>query len=241
MEKVKAWIIVGFSSFFILLFGLTIIVLIPDLFKAEIVGKDSYIAIFAMLVFTVLLIFLLKYGIKKLKINKPQKITDYNRELDINFNSRIEFKDYRNLILELSFKLPVLLFYAGIFFIIVFNLITISDNISISIMIPVLIGLLLTPILIIYQTKRIYSTNKFFHEQVSYSLTNTSIKIKGESFDSEVKWTHYYKIKETKDFFILYQGNTIGNLLQKKSMKADDINEFRLFTKSLNLFKDLRS
>jgi len=59
--------------------------------------------------------------------------------------------------------------------------------------------------------------------------------MKGETFESELKWTHFYKIKETKNFFMLYQGKTIANLLDKKNMNIGDINEFRLFIRSLNL------
>lgn len=239
MEKLKAWIIVGFSSLFILIFALAFVIMIPDLFKSEIIKKDSYIAIFAFLVITTILIFGLKYGLKKLKASKPQKPINYDKVLDITFKARIEYKDYRNLILGLSFKRPVLLLYIGVSFIIIVNFFTNKDNTSIKgLTVPILLGLSLIPVLIIYQTKRIYNTSKIFHEQIIYNLTNISIKIKGESFDSEVKWAHYYKIKETKDFFILYQGKLIGNLLQKKSMNDTEINEFRLFIKSLILINE---
>ena len=135
------------------------------------------------------------------------------------------------------------MFYIGVVFILIVNLINVKNNplnhsdllFPLSIVIS---ALFLIPIITIYQTKKIYNTSKIFHENVYYCLNNNIVKIKGDTFDSEIRWTHYYKMKETRNFFVLYQGNMVANLLHKKFMNLNDIDEFRLFIRSLKLIRE---
>ena len=98
------------------------------------------------------------------------------------------------------------------------------------------LGIFISPILILRQTKKTYQTNKTFQEQLNYKLTNDSIHIKGETVDYVQKWTSFYKVKETKNFFMLYQGEGgVATLLNKKMFSDKELTDFRQFIQSLNL------
>jgi hypothetical protein len=243
MNKLTGWIILVVTSFLIFVFAMSLLVFIPDLFKTERQNNDSIIAIVFFVILLILLIFGFRYGLKKIKPNKAIEIIAYTKELDIRFNSRIEYKDYRNLIFGLSFKKPGYLVSLGFLFLILVNLYNQKEYFlsNHGLLFPLLASFLIfifIPLLILYQTKNAYKTSKIFHENISYALGNEVIRMKGETFESEVKWNHFYKIKETKNFFMLYQGKVTANLLDKKAMSDNDIDEFRIFIKSLNVIKE---
>ena len=100
-----------------------------------------------------------------------------------------------------------------------------------------ILGILLSPILTLVQTKKLYQTNRVFQEQLKYTLTNDSIHTKGKTFDSTQKWTGFYKIQETKSFFMLYQSERVATLLDKKMFSDNELNEFKQFIQSLNIQK----
>ena len=66
-------------------------------------------------------------------------------------------------------------------------------------------------------------------------LTNDSIHIKGETFDTIQKWTSFYKVKETKSFFLFYPGEGVFILMDKKMFTENDLSNFKRFIYSLNL------
>ena len=55
--------------------------------------------------------------------------------------------------------------------------------------------------------------------------------------DPVQKWTHFYKMKETKGFFMFYQGEGVATLLDKKMFSDKELTDFRQFILSLNLPK----
>ena len=226
------------TSVFILLFVVSMVVLIPDLFRTKDFSKDSIIAIVTFALFIVLLMLGFRYGLKMVMVKTTSTLANYDGVLCIRFSARITFKDYLNLIFRLSFRKPVFLIYLGFTLLIIVNFITSGSRIALQgdIIFPgvfVLVVVVLLPVILFFQTKRIYASNKLFHEQVSYSLDNNVITIKGETFESSIQWSHFLKITETKNFFMLYQGKTNATLLDKNAMTLPDRDEFRKFIKSL--------
>jgi len=164
------------------------------------------------------------------------EIVEYTEELNIHFDSQISYKDYRNLILELSFKIwhYVILLVFFVFYSLLFFISDVDINVKniISLVVIMVIGILF---LRLKHAKNTYQTNKMFHEQLSYTLDNEAVHAKGKTIESTVLWTWYYKIKETKNFFLLYHDKTLATFLPKKAFKTGDIELFRKFVKSLNL------
>ena len=235
MKKFIGWLSIILCSLFLLIF---ILVFFQEIFKIpDYMTIKEIISTGVSFVFVIILLIVgLMNGIKKIKKPKIRKAIDYTSTLDINLTGRISYADYRTLMLELSFKKPIYLVF--ICLIVVFSMSVINNesesNPIYLIIIPFLIiGFLL--ILVFVQIKKLYRTNRIFQEQMNYKLTNDSLHIKGETVNSSQKWTGFYKFKETKIFFMFYQGEGIATLLDKKMFTDDELTEFKQFIRSLNI------
>jgi hypothetical protein len=243
MKKLTGWIIIIFCSILLLIFAIALLAIIDGALIKNSIQMSVKEILSSSLGFAVvisLLIFGLRKGIKNTKKDRMIEIIDYDEVLNINLNGQIEYLDYRNLILEISFKKPIYLVFLGILLLLTLTFIVNRENImnqldSIYIIFTTIGVIILLPILSLIQIRRAYKTNKIFHEQLSYTLTNDSIKIKGSTVDSTQKWTHFYQIRETKKFFMFYHGNMVATLLDKKMFAERELHEFDEFLKSLNM------
>jgi len=242
MNRLKGLLIISLNVLLFFVFGLCLAVFVPDLFKKSIDHKNSYIASFVFLALLILSVYGFIKGLQKIKKTRTLTVP-YDKCLNIYFTSQIEYEEYRNLIFGLSFKRPFILI---MFSLILLNILNIFVNKSISLLdqsliLQIIIGLsvvIFVPLIVYYQTRQVYKSNKLFHEKIIYSIDNHSVKITGETFNSELKWVHFNKIKETKNFFMLYHDKVVANLLDKKNMNTEDITKFRLFIRSLNLYQE---
>lgn len=185
--------------------------------------------------------------IHQIKMMKQKKIVqpiEYTDKLNISFKSQILYKEYRDLMLELSFKRPVYIILAA--FIVFCGLsFFLNDHVTLNgviknptgVIIFVII-LLIIPLLTLRQVKNVYQTNKIFHEQLNYTLDNDAVHLKSETIDSTILWTRFHKIKETKNFFLLYSDKIVANLLPKKEFEDKEIESFRKLAKSLTLITE---
>jgi len=243
MKKIFGWLQIIVCSFILLLFAFTIIVLAINIIESgeplsgkmtlkEIIGSSI-----GFIVVITLLIVGLKSGIKKIKKEKVE-IVDYIGTLDIDLTGKIRYEDYRNLLLGLTFKRPTFLVFIGIFILLLLSLMNASnvlENSYQNFILFIFLGIFISPIFVIWQSKKNYRTNRIFQEHLNYKLTNDSIHIKGETVDSVQKWTGFYKKKETKSFFMFYQGEGVATLLDKKMFSDKELTDFRQFIRSLNL------
>ena len=239
MSKFTGWLMVILCSGFLLTLGGTF-VMIAFNFNSEgfsqMTTKEIISIAVSSIVVTILLIAGLRSGLKKIKKEKAIPIIDYTDVLDIKLTGKMSsYKDYRNLNLELAFKKPIwLTLLVSLTFLLVVDII--NNNASTLIVLIVSIGfLLLYPIFLLRQVKKNYKTNKIFQEQLNYQLTNDSIQIRGETFDSVQKWTGFYKIKETKVFFLFYRGEGAATFLDKRMFTDTELTNFKQFIRSLNI------
>jgi len=244
MKKLTGWIVIVFCSGFLLTFAIALVILIPDMMSKNSEGKMSIQEILNSSLGFVIVISLtivgLRNGLKKIKKDKVIKIVEYEKTLNINLTGQIEYSDYRNLILNLNFKNPTYLVVFGIMFLFLLTLVVngknmmnqFDSNLFIYLIITVF---LLLPVLTLTQIKKLYKTNKIFHEKLNYYITNDSINIKGNTVDSTQKWTHFYQIRVTKNFFMFYHGKMVATLLDKKMFTETELKEFNKFIKSLNV------
>ena len=241
MKKIFGWLQIIVCSFFLLLFAFTIIELAISIIEGgeplsekmtlkEIIGSSiGFIIVIALLIVG------LKSGIKKIKKEKVE-IVNYISTLDIDLTGKIRYEDYRNLLLGLTFRRPTSFVFICIFIILALSLMNASNVLESSYLYLILfLGFFISPILVLWQSKKNYRTNRIFQEQLNYKLTNDSIRIKGETVDSVQKWTGFYKKKETKSFFMFYQGEGVATLLDKKMFSDKELTDFRQFIRSLNL------
>ena len=247
MKKLTGWLIIITCSIFLLIFGIAIIVIIPGLLTNQSNVRSSMAdivrSLFGMGVAMFLFILGLRYGIKNVRNSKAIEIVAYPEELAIRFSGQIGYTDYRNLILGLTYKKP---FYLGLMAVILLNLFafitdqkTVTNYFYTNYFLLIIFGIfMLSPFFTFYKIKKQYHTNKIFQEILEYSLNNESIHIKGDTVNSTQKWSHFFKIKETKNFFMLYQGAGMATLLDKKMFNNRDLEEFRKFVKSIKAIRE---
>lgn len=244
MKKITGWIQIIFCTIFLLIFAIALIVIISGMLDEDYENQMSMMEIlttsFGFVIVIYLLIYGLRNGLKKVKKDKVIEIVRYDKELILNLSGQIEYIDYRNLIFGLTYKKPIYLLLLGviILFLLAFlvdreNMMNQSDS---NYYIFIIIGaFLLSPIFTIIQIKKLYNSNKIFHERLTYRLTNDSINIKGSTLDSTQKWTNFFQIRKTKNFFMFYQGEKVATLLDKKMFSDTELKEFEVFMKSLNV------
>lgn len=245
MRKFFNWLIIIICSILLLSIGVTLIMtLLPELLPRTVDTETSLSDIISILPGFLIVIAITSLGltraIKRLKKKKSINISDYTKTLNINVSGSVSYKDYRNLMLGIIFKKPTYLFYLVIFILLFFSTIngneSFSDIIANNLFIYFLIGIFcILPILTLIQIKKNYQTNKFLHESITYSLTNESVHLQANSFETTQNWTNFIKTQETKSFFVLYQSNNAINILDKKMFTKEEIREIQSFIVSLGL------
>jgi len=241
MKKITGWLTIILCSFFLMIILLAFLGIVhsritnpEDTIPME--TKEIAGIIFGLVFAITLLIVGLVIGIKKIKKIKPVQIIDYIDTLDINLSGRILYKDYRNLNLKLAFGNWIYIIFICLIFLCFLPYLIDNDSAgqitNLILFLLFICFILLIPIL--RRSKKIYRT---FHGQLNYKLTNETIQITTETTNSISKWTSFYKVKETKDFFMFYQSAGIATLLYKKMFTDEDLTNFKQFICSLNLKK----
>ncbi|MCE3076394.1 YcxB family protein [Chryseobacterium gwangjuense] len=86
-----------------------------------------------------------------------------------------------------------------------------------------------------------FHSNKKIQESISYTFTHEKIRTEGETFDSEFIWSTVYKVKENKDWFLIYQSAQTMNMVPKKYFTQDQISELRTIIRSNHVKAKLRN
>lgn len=86
-----------------------------------------------------------------------------------------------------------------------------------------------------------FNSNKKLQESISYTFTNEKIRTEGETFDGEFAWDSVHKVKENKDWFLIYQSAQTMNMVPKKFFTKDQISELRNIIGSNHVKAKLRN
>ena len=82
--------------------------------------------------------------------------------------------------------------------------------------------------LVIYTTIwRNYHSSNHLKEPLEIDLQQHEIKMRGESFYTEIRWEKMYKIVELNDWFLLYQNNLSAVIIPKKDFQYNEIVAFK--------------
>lgn len=92
-----------------------------------------------------------------------------------------------------------------------------------------------------FSLKNIFYSNKQIQETISYTFTEENIRTKGETFDADFTWKTVHKVKENKDWLLIYQSAQIMNMVPKKYFTKDEILELRNIIKSNDVKAKLRN
>ncbi|WP_288460766.1 YcxB family protein [uncultured Chryseobacterium sp.] len=71
-------------------------------------------------------------------------------------------------------------------------------------------------------------------------FTEEKIRTEGETFDAEFAWNTVYKVKENKEWFLIYQSAQTMNMVPKKYFTKDEITGLRRMITENNVKAKLR-
>lgn len=242
MKKALWWLLILVCAFLLLIVVITgITLLVPSGDKLKPTAFEAYTTIAVFVVLIALLVFGLVKGIKSVKKKVLPQIIPYHKQLDITGSGQISYRDYRNLIASITFKRGFVIYFVVI-------VLLFSTNIYSSYMregkvtLPDLAGygtfllIVATVILLsVIQIKKQYKNNKILNEYLTYRLTNEQLEITGETINSSLKWGHFYKMKEIRNFYLFYPGNNVAVILDKRMFAVSDLRELWEFLRSLNI------
>jgi len=92
-----------------------------------------------------------------------------------------------------------------------------------------------------FRLKNAFYSNKKIQEKIFYTFTEEKIHTKGETFDGEFTWKTVHRVKENKDWFLIYQSKTTMNMIPKKYFTKDQIRELRNLVQKNNIKAKLRN
>ncbi|RZJ49471.1 MAG: YcxB family protein [Chryseobacterium sp.] len=78
-----------------------------------------------------------------------------------------------------------------------------------------------------FRLKNAFYSNTKIQEEIIYTFTEEKVQTKGETFEGDFTWNTVFKVKELKDWFLIYQSAQTMNMIQKAKMEKDQISELR--------------
>lgn len=83
------------------------------------------------------------------------------------------------------------------------------------------------PITIYWTIKRNYDSSNHLREHLEIELSQSEIKIQGESFYTKIKWEKIFKIDEEPNWFLIYQNNLSAIIIPRKEFSSAQVEEFK--------------
>jgi hypothetical protein len=151
----------------------------------------------------------------------------------MNIKTRISFKEYRNLLLGLAYKKPImkLIVCVGIAMMVwilgyYLHVLPVPRPLIYQYITLILISVV-QPVVIYWTIKRNYDSSNHLGEQLEIEITEKEIKIQGESFYTEITWKKIFKIDEQKNWFLIYQNTLSAIIIPKKDFHGGELQEFK--------------
>jgi len=157
----------------------------------------------------------------------------------IRVESKIELKNYINLMYRLTYKKPMIIFIT--FIGTVMLIISIMHFLGLynaggPPYFQLIFGLFVTgflPFSVYRSATKSYTSNLRLSEGITYEFDSDLIRIKGDSFNSELTWPKTYKVLELNDWILIYQNKLVANVIPKNSFSSEQLTEFRQLVKGL--------
>lgn len=85
-----------------------------------------------------------------------------------------------------------------------------------------------------------FHSNKKIQEIISYTFTPEKIRTEGETFDGDFSWNTVHKVRENKEWFLIYQSAQTMNMIPKKYFTKNQVSELRNIIKNSGVKASLR-
>ncbi len=153
---------------------------------------------------------------------------------EVTIECRLEFERYLKLMYSIVYQKPIMLFMPIVGILMLFfsigyyiNFLIVFNEPPLTQLIMGIMFTFLLPISIYIQAKKSFVTNARLTEVIKYTFNQSMIYIKGESFKSEMTWDKLFKIKEMKNWVLIYPNKHSFHLIPKDSFNLDQMEQFR--------------
>ena len=82
--------------------------------------------------------------------------------------------------------------------------------------------------------KKNYKKNQRYYNDVTITLSKENFKTEGKDFQNTNKWENYYKIKETKDWFLIFIDKHQAHVIEKSQIKEFSQEDLKKFFRLLS-------
>jgi hypothetical protein len=164
------------------------------------------------------------------------------------FKTQITFKEYLKLLLSLTYRKPIMILILFVDLIMAIWILSYYMDLfflpkpTIYQFITLILISIVQPLVIINTIRQNYYSSNHLREQLEIKITETEIKIQGQSFFTEIKMDKLFKIVEYKNWFLFYQNNLSAIVIPKNDFQNGQLEEFtRIVSKISNVPVDLKS
>ena len=157
--------------------------------------------------------------------------------------AKLSFKGYLKLVAYLTVKKPLMIILMA--FIALFLIDTACYFLGFREHLPYfglsfsLFCIVVYPLLIYFNTKKNFYSNKRLQEKIGYEFSNEKIIVSGETFTTEMDWSKIYRVVELKSWVLIYQSIQTANIIPKESFNGC-LDEFREIVKSSGVKSKLK-
>ena len=157
---------------------------------------------------------------------------------------KIEQSEYIKLMFFQTYKKPIfiltlILGLINLYFVIIsLFLYEAFDNFT-SLFI-VIFALIFYPILLYVRFRNFYKSHKILGLRTITEIDDNGFSDIGEGFEAKILWQNIYKIKEIKNWILVYHNSTAYGFMPKRTMTKNQIQEFRNIIIQKNIKSDLR-
>ncbi len=101
---------------------------------------------------------------------------------------------------------------------------------------------LILPVTVYSQSRKNYKTNYYLHEVLRYEFNQDRIITTGQTFTNTISWASLHKVKESKNWFLLYTSNlTMLPIPKADFVSPEDLQDFKqIILSTEGLRKDIK-
>ena len=98
---------------------------------------------------------------------------------------------------------------------------------------------MLLPLFTYMQAKKTYQSMERLHGTVGYEFTPEKFILSAPGFHGEKTWDKLFKILELKNWILIYESDTVANLIPKKELTTQEVNDIRAILKTAKTQKGI--
>ncbi len=147
--------------------------------------------------------------------------------------TNVSFKQYLQLMFKLTYQKTMLRLLMGVAVILLLWIIVYHFQIFnlpkplIYQYITLVLIVVVQPLIVLNTVYRNYHSSNQLRETLDMELTDEMVKIRRETFYTEIQWVQIHRFSEKKRWFLIYQNNLSAIIIPKRSLTEDQICRLR--------------